>query len=469
MDPDPGSLSLLAVFGLIAANAYLVAAEFALIAVRRIRIEQNVRQGDRRAARVLPALDRLEELVFAAQVARSAATVALGYAAVVVARETLLPLLGAGRTVTLLGLGVGPAEGVALVVVLLLVILLHAVLGQQVPKLLAVHRAEWVAAHLSVPPLRLLAFILRPVLWPLQGCVRGALRLFGVTSTGFHPLVQTPEELRMLVSHADESAAPMEQEEREMLRGVFEIRDTVVREVMTPRTAMVAVPVTATLDELLECLTEERHSRLPVYEGTIDSVVGVLLVKDLLPVLRDRVRGIDGPFDVRALLRPAYFVPDTKPVDELLSELRSQAVLLAIVLDEFGGTYGLVTLEDLLEEIVGEINDEYDEVEPEFEQTPEGDVLIDGGAAISEVNERLKLRLPEEEFDTVGGYVFGTLGRVPREGDAVPVAGPDGPLELRVEETEERRVTVLRLTEVGTVDIEAAAAAAAPARMPSSR
>jgi putative hemolysin len=445
MDPDPGSLSLFIVIGLIAANAFLVAAEFALLAVRRIRLEQNVRQGDLHAARVLPVLDRLEEFAFAAQLARSAASIALGYYAVLLGRAYVLPLLGPGE-VTALGVPLGPAAGVSVVIALVLVILLHAVLGQQVPRLLAVHRAEWITAHVAIPPLRFLAFVLRPVLRPLQLLVRVVLRLFRVTSTGFHPLLQTPDEIRMLVAHAGDPSARMEDEEREMLRGVIEISETVVREVMTPRTAMVAAPVTATLDELLAMAIDEGHSRIPIYAGTIDHVVGVLLVKDLLGIMRDRAGGVGGgAFDIHALLRQAHFVPDTKPVNELLAELRSQAVHLAIVLDEFGGTYGLVTLEDLLEEIVGEINDEYDEVELEFEPTPEGDVLIDGAVAISEVNERFGMRLPEEEFDTVGGFVFGTLGRVPAKGDAVPVPGPDGPMELRVEETEERRVTVLRL------------------------
>jgi CBS domain containing-hemolysin-like protein len=238
----------------------------------------------------------------------------------------------------------------------------------------------------------------------------------------------------------------MEDEEREMLRGVFEISETVVREVMTPRTEMVAVPVEVTLARLLEVATEEGHSRIPVYQGTIDSVLGVVLTKDLLRVLHERGGAADGAFDVRSILRPALFVPDTKPVDELLSELRRQAVHVAIVLDEFGGTYGLVTLEDLLEEIVGEINDEFDEVEPEFESTPEGDVLIDAGVLISDVNERFGLRIPEDEFDTVGGFVFGTLGRVPEPGDAVAVMGGEGEMELRVEQTDERRVSLLRLT-----------------------
>jgi len=170
-----------------------------------------------------------------------------------------------------------------------------------------------------------------------------------------------------------------------------------------------------------------------------------VLTKDLLPLLARREELEQTGFDLRAHVRPAYFVPGTKKVSELLSELRQSKVHLAIVLDEYGGTDGLVTMEDLLEEIVGEIADEYDEPEPEFEATPEGDYLIEGGTALSEVNERFALLLPEEEFDTLGGFVFGTLGRVPAVGDRVEAPGVDGPMELRVEETEERRVTVVRL------------------------
>jgi CBS domain containing-hemolysin-like protein len=447
MDPDPGSFSLITILGLVAANAFLVAAEFALIAVRRIRIEQSIRRGDPHAARVLPALDRLEELVFAAQVARSLASVALGYQAVLLARAYLVPAIGRGP-VRMMGLTLGSGMSVAVFFALFGVALLHATLGQQVPKLVAVHRAEWITAHLAVPPLRVLAWVLTPITWPLNFVVQGVVRLFGVRSTGFHPLIQTPEELRLLVTSPTENGGggDIEDDEREMLRGVFEISETVVREVMTPRTEMVAVPVDVTLARLLEVATVEGHSRIPVYEGTIDSVLGVVLTKDLLRVLHERRGGVDGPFDVRSILRPAYFVPDTKPVDELLAELRRQAVHVAIVLDEFGGTYGLVTMEDLLEEIVGEINDEFDEVEPDFAPTPEGDMLIDAGVLISDVNERFGLRIPEEEFDTVGGFVFGTLGRVPEVGDVVQVMGFGGGMELRVEETDERRVSRLRLT-----------------------
>jgi putative hemolysin len=440
MDPDPSSSTLILIFVLIAANAFLVAAEYALIAVRRFRIEHNVRLGDPSAGRVLPALSRLEELVFAGQVARSTFAVLLGYFAIVAGRAYLLPL--------------GLLPWAATAVAVAIVVLLHATLGQQLPKLVALNRAEWIAAHLGLPVLEVLALVLKPILWPLGALVRGIVRLLGIRGTGFTPLMQTPEEIRMLVTHGADPAE-IEADEREMIRGVFEFAETVAREVMTPRTDMVAVPAEIGFDALVGLVAEERHSRYPVYEGSVDSIIGVLLTKDLIPLLADRETLEQTGFDARTVMRPAYFVPGTKQVSELLAELRQSKVHLAIVLDEFGGTAGLVTMEDLLEEIVGEIEDEYDEPEPEFETTPEGDVLIDGAASVSEVNERFGLRLPEEDFDTLGGYVFGTLGRVPEAGDTVPAPGVDAEMELRVEEVEERRVTQLRLCQPSPVAVPA--------------
>ena len=444
MDPDPSSLPLFIAMALILANAFLMAAEFALIAVRRSRIEANPRLGDPRSQRVLPPLDRLEELVFAAQLARSTASVLLGYYAIVVAREFLEPL--------------GLLPWAATAIAISGVVLLHATLGQQVPKLIAIQRAEWITANVSIPFLELLAVALYPVTRPLSFLVRGLVRLFGVRSTGFHPLIQTPEELRMLVTHGADPGE-IEPEERDMIRGVIEFGETVAREVMTPRTAMIALEAGISFDELIRVAIEEGHSRYPVYEGSVDSIIGVVLEKDLLPLLARREELEQTGFDVRTILRPAYFVPGTKLVSELLQELRKQKVHLAIVLDEYGGTHGLVTMEDLLEEIVGEIADEYDEPELEFEHTPEGDVLIDGAVSIGDVNERFSLRLPEEEFDTLGGYIFGHLGRIPQVGDTVPAPGIDVDAELRVEETEERRVTVVRLCQTAPVPAETSAEA----------
>jgi CBS domain containing-hemolysin-like protein len=447
-EPGPSSLPLFIALALVAANAFLAAAEFALIAVRRSRIEQNVRLGDPRSQRILPPIERLETLVFSAQLSRSTLTVLLGYYALLAARRFWEPL------------GLLPVP--AAVLSMAIAILLHATLGQQIPKLIAVARAEWITAHVSIPFLELLSVVLYPVTRPLTVIVRGFLRVFGVKSAGFHPLMQTPEELRMLVTHGTDPGE-IESDERDMIRGVFEFAETIAREVMTPRTAMVALPVETGFDELIRIAIEEGHSRYPVYEGTVDSIVGVVLEKDLLPLMARREELEQTGFDIRSILRPAYFVPGTKSVAELLQELRKQKVHLAIVLDEYGGTHGLVTMEDLLEEIVGEIADEFDEPEREFEPTPEGDVLIDGAVSLGEVNERFGLRLPEEEFDTLGGYVFGTLGRVPVVGDVVPAPGIDGDMELRVDETEERRVTLVRLMQPASAQSVADAEARAEA------
>ncbi|HEX2204819.1 MAG TPA: hemolysin family protein [Longimicrobium sp.] len=443
MDPDPSSTPLFFILALVAANAFLVAAEFALIALRRGRIEHNVRLGSAREARMLPSLDRLEELVFAGQVGRSTCSILLGWQAWVAGRSLLVPL--------------GLLPWAATATAIATVVFLHATLGQQVPKLVAIHRAEWIAAHLGLPVLEALALLLKP-LWPLNLLVRGLVRVFGVQSTGFQPLMQTPEEIRLLVTHGADPAE-IESDEREMIRGVFEFAETVAREVMTPRTDMVAVSADIGFDDLVRRVVEEGHSRYPVFEGSVDSIVGVLLTKDLFPLLADRETLEQAGFDIRTVMRPAYFVPGTKQVSELLAELRQSKVHLAIVLDEFGGTAGLVTMEDLLEEIVGEIEDEYDEPEPDFAATPEGDVLIDGSAAVWEVNERFDLRLPDEDFDTLGGYVFGTLGRVPEVGDVVPAPGVDGAMELRVEELEERRITLVRLCRPSPAPAEAEAVA----------
>ncbi len=440
MDTHPAVPFLLALPALLAANAFFTAAEFALLTLRRRSVEPRPREGEPGAARAPSPPDRTDELALAAQLGRSAASVLLGWLAALAVRDAY-DALPPGAEPHLLGVPLPRAAAAALAVAG--VVVLHALVGEQLPKLLGSGRAERVA-RLTLGPLRAFGLLLRPLTWPLARLVPAVLRPFGI-SAGFHPMVYTPDEIRMFVARSSEQGV-VEEDERQMIHGVFEFTDTVAREVMTPRTEMVSVPADISLDALLDTLVTEGHSRFPVYEGSIDSIVGVVLSKDLLPLLRDRDPAVGESFDVRRVMREPYFVPDTKPVDDLLAEFRQQSVHLAIVLDEFGGTYGLVTMEDLLEEIVGDINDEHDVAEPDFAATPEGDVLIDGGASISEVNERFGTTLPEEDFDTVGGFVFGALERVPVVGDVVAVPSSRGDMELRVEEVDERRVSMLRLT-----------------------
>jgi len=425
MDPDLVIPLVPAVAALVAVNAFFAAAESALPAVRPLRAEIRPYPHENGTAEHAP--HRTDELVLAAQLGRSASSLLLGF-------------LLADAALRMAGPGAPSGGGIA--VALAVTAVLHAVVGEHVPRALAARRPGWVPRAVRAP-LRLFALLVRPLAWPLARIAGGVVRWVGGSA---HPSAATPEEIRLMVDPGSGERA-VEEDEREMIRGVFEISRTVAREVMTPRTEMVAVPVDVTLDGLVEVVVEEGHSRIPVYEGSIDNVVGVVLTKDLFPLLWKRDAHAREAFDVRALMREACFVPDTKPVDDLLAELRHQSVHLAIVVDEFGGTYGLVTLEDLLEEIVGEINDEYDVAEPEFEATPEGDVLIDGAASIYEVNERFGTSLPEEDFDTLGGFIFGALERVPQVGDSVAVPSSSlGEVLLRVEETEERRVALVRLT-----------------------
>jgi CBS domain containing-hemolysin-like protein len=434
MDPDIFlSVGFYAIL-LLAANAYFVTAEFALLNLRRSWVEQSVRDGDRRLAGALRALERVDEVSLVAQIGSSVTTLLLGYLV-----GTVFFALGPlARLDQLWSVALG----------ITLVALIHALLAQQLPKLLGFQRAVQIGSYWVLTPLNTLALLLRPLTFVLMPVLRAFVRLMRLNSPALHPLVHTPEEIRLLVARGHEQGV-VEEDEREMIHGVFEFSETVAREVMTPRIDIAAVPVGIALPELIDIVVAEGHSRLPVYEETIDSVVGVLLTKDLLPLLT-RAEDSSVAFDIRTLMREPYFVPDTKPVDDILAEFRRQSLHLAIVLDEFGGTYGLVTMEDLLEEIVGEINDEYDVAEPEFASTPEGDILIDGGASISEVNERFGLSLPEEDFDTIGGYIFGALGRVPDPGDTVDGLGDDETIALQVEEIEDRRVIRVRLIRTAT-------------------
>lgn len=430
MDPASTTLRLIFALMLVGINALFVAAEHALSVARRSRIEPQAKAGDRRAQRLLAILDSPREVRGAAQLGSTLATLGVGF----LAWSALWPQLSGAADVAY---GAGRDRDVALVIAsLLLLALVHAVLGTQLPRLVALRRPEAVARW-TIPLVRMFAI----PSWPLLRLMEVIARPFGGSVAAAAPLPHSADELRLLVEQGGEGV--VEDEQEQMLLGVIQFNDTLAREVMTPRRDIVALPATASREETLALVAEEGHSRVPVYRESIDDIVGILLVKDLL-TWAIAEPAPDAPFDLRALAREPYFVPDTKRIGELLPELRTKSVHMAIVLDEFGGTDGLVTLEDMLEEIVGDIFDEHDvpEEEEDFAVTESGDVLIDGSASIFDVNERFGLSLPERDYDTIGGFIFGELGRVPVAGDTVPLNGSG---ELYVDEVEERRVTRVRL------------------------
>ncbi len=321
----------------------------------------------------------------------------------------------------------GPAIGAAIAVVGILVLLL----AQFVGRLVAVSRPERVALAF-VRPVDFLTHALVPILLPLIALERWAGRALGLRR------ITTPADAEERIRHLVEDNAELEEDEREMITSVIELGDQPVREVMLPRIDIVAIPANSTVRDALDKIVVTGHSRIPLYEETIDNVTGLVYAKDLLKHLRDGSQDDS----VAPLAREPYFVPETKKVDELLHEMQQRRVHLAVVVDEYGGTAGLITIEDLIEEIVGEIQDEYDVEESPIEQVTDTEAVFDARVSIRDVNDTLDLDIEDEDFDTLGGLLYHELGKVPAVGDEVRV---DGCL-VTVLSTTGRRVRKVRVT-----------------------
>ena len=416
-------------FLLVAANGFFVAAEFALVGARRTRIEALAHSGNRRARVAAAALKRLDHYISGTQLGITLASLALGWvgestiaAIVITLFDGLPPPFNAVAT-----------HVVATVIAFTFITILHIVLGELAPKSLALLFPESVSMW-TAGPLIVFSRVLTPFIAFLNGSANLLLRLFGLRSPQEAERVHRPEELEMLLTQTYEHGL-LREEPVEMIRGVFGLSETTAAEVMTPRTSVIGIPAESTVAEAATFILEEGHSRYPVYEETIDRIVGVVLARD---VWRAQTQGIT---DLRTIMRPGLFVPDTKPVESLLREMRRERAHLAIVIDEFGGTAGVVTIEDIVEEVVGEIADELDEVPSEVVHGASGELLFSGGMSIAELNELYGLQLPDEDYTTVGGFVLGRLGRVARVGDEVTIRGGT----LRVIEMDGRRVARLAL------------------------
>ena len=413
-------LRLLAVIVLVAANAFFVAAEFALVAARRTRIEAMARRGDRKARTVRKALQDLYRQLSAAQLGITVASILLGY----VAEDTVAHLFRDWFSSLPSSLDFLTRGGIASVTAVAVISFLHVVFGEQAPKAWAITYPEgtsrWVAA-----PLIVFSWITRPFTELLNWSSNLLVRMLGIKSTNpEHDRVHSPEEIRMLVEQSRKTGGLGAGDAR-LLEGVFEFSEKNAREVMTPRTQIVALPAEASLAEAADRVAAAGRSRYPVTGESLDDVVGIVHAKD---ILRGLLSGSEAP--VQDIARPAFFVPGTREVEDVLADMKRQKVHLAIVLDEFGGTAGLVTMEDLLEEIVGPIYDEYDQTPAPAPGTVAssggaggGVPILAGSAEISDVNRVLKLHLDDADYTTIGGLLFGRLGRLPKVGDRVNLQG----------------------------------------------
>ncbi|GAB3291112.1 hemolysin family protein [Hymenobacter humi] len=415
---------------LVLVNGFFVAAEFALVKVRISQIELRAKEGNRLAKLTLSMLQDLEAYLSASQLGITLASLGLGWIGESVVASIILAAVHA------LDLNVTPelAHQIALPVSFATITVLHIVIGEQAPKMLAIQRPEALSIAIALP-LRIFYIISFPAIWILNKLSGMTLRLFGVDSahgTDAH----TSDELRMLLDQSKESGE-IQDSEHELIENVFQFNDRMVKQIMVPRTKLSALDVNAPADQILDVVFNEGYSRMPVYEGNIDNIVGVLNVKDLLPIIR---RG--EPVELARIMRPPYFVPETKKINRLLRQFQRKHIVMAIVSDEFGGVSGIVTIEDIMEELVGEIQDEYDNEVPVVEKVTEDEYRVNPATPISDANEYLPFPLPEgEDYETVGGLLNVIYGSIPEVGDVAVL----DPYEFRVLQRSRRAVELVQL------------------------
>ena len=419
---------LFAVVVLVLANAFFVAAEFALVGARRTRLDEMARAGDRKARLARRAVQHLDRYISATQLGITLASLGLGW----IGEPALAGLIEGGFSWLPDALASIATHGVASAIAFMIITILHIILGELVPKAVALLFPEQTSAWLAAP-LMGFAWVMAGPIYVLNGTANRLLRLLGIDPPGEHERLHSPEEIRMLVEQSTEGGS-LGGEDARLLEGVFEFSEKTAQEVMTPRTQIGALNADLTVESAADQVATYGRSRYPVYTDSLDEIIGVVHAKDILAALRAKPGQT-----IRVIMRPPLFVPGTREVEDVLADMKRLKNHLAIVLDEYGGTAGLVTMEDLLEEIVGPIYDEYD---PQDRVGPsDGAPRLDGSMPISEFNTEFGANLDDADYTTIGGYIFGQLGRLPRPGDRVTV----GPYTFEVVEMEGRRVKTVRL------------------------
>jgi CBS domain containing-hemolysin-like protein len=401
-----------AILALVGLNAFFVAAEFALVGMRATRLQTLAEAGDRRARLALSAWEHLDDCISATQLGITLASLALGWIGEVTL-ATLLVYIFAGLPAPFAALATHTVAGT---LAFAGITFLHIVLGELTPKSLALLHPERISRWVA-PPLLVFMNVFWPAIWLLNKSAAVFLHLFAVRPPAHAERVHDPEELLLLLSESRKHGL-VEESNAEMIAGVFDLAHTSVRQAMTPRTEVVAVERGWPLDKVIDVIRRSGCSRLPVYDEDLDHIVGVLLAKDLLDFFESQT-----PFRIDAAMREPFFIPETMRVDILMKALQERNAHIAIVVDEYGGTLGLVTLEDLIEEIVGEIFDEFDQnqLAAVVQATAEGHLSVPGDMPIAELNERYHLTFPEDGYVTVAGLVLAALEHVPTVGEHVQV------------------------------------------------
>lgn len=428
---------LLAVIVLVLLNGFFVATEFSLVSVRRTRIDQLVAEGQSGAKIVQTALQSLDSYIAATQLGITMASLALGWIGEPALARLIEPALGFLPDL----MTPAAAHTVAVAIAFTIITTLHIVLGELAPKTIALQRPEGTALWVARPTSVFLK-LFRPFITILNGAGNLVVRAVGLKPVSGHALVHSADELRLLVEESGE-AGVLDEEEQEMLINVFSFANRPAYQAMLPRTEVVTIDHDASMREFLDRFTTSGHTRFPVLgPGGVDDVVGIISAKDLLVMLRNGEFTLDQP--ITPLIRPAFFTPESKRIGDLLQELRDKHIRMAILIDEYGGMAGAVTMEDLIEEIVGELDDELEHDQELTTTIDERTSVVEGQIRLEDINEQLGLHLPEGDYETLAGFVLEQLGRLPESGDSLTYNG----IRLTVLEMQGPRIKQIEITRV---------------------
>lgn len=397
-------------FFLVFLNGFFVAAEFAIVKVRASQIEIKAKSGSRVAKVAKHITQHLDGYLAATQLGITLASLGLGWVGESVMEHlitNILTFFNADPSFI-----ASMASTASPIIAFSVITILHIVFGELAPKSIAIQQPVGVTMAIAFP-LHVFYLIFRPFIVMLNGFANGLLRIFGINAIGSHDTAHTSEELQYLLEQGKESGA-LNLNEHELIKNVFDFNERVVKHIMVPRTKIIGIEQNTDPLELIEIIIKEGYSRMPIYDETIDKIIGVIHAKDILPLLAHKKELV-----LKDIIRKPFLIPETKKINDLLAEFQLRRMQIAIVLDEFGGTAGMVTLEDVVEELVGEIQDEYDEEKPLVEKVSEFEFIVNASSTIYDVNEYLPHDLPEDkDYDTVGGLVGALFGKIPEVGES---------------------------------------------------
>ena len=415
---------------LILLNAYFAATEIAFISLNDAKIEKEAKEGNKKAKNILKMLKSPSKFLATIQIGITLAGFLSSAFASDAFADKLAPVLNSWMTF----LSLEPWRGISIILITIILSFFTLVFGELVPKRLAMKYYEKIS-YATIGVIRGISIITAPFVKLLTFSTNMVSKIFGVGEA--EEEVVTEEEIKMMIDEGEEKGT-IERGEKQLLNNVFEFNDIIVSEVMTPRTEMYAIDINSDINDTLDEIDEFKYSRIPVYEDNIDDIKGILFVKDILKPLKDNKK-----VDIRKLIREPYFVPESKDIDELFKEMQQNKVQIAIAIDEYGGTAGLITMEDIIEELVGNIFDEYDDEEIDYKKIDENTYILSGTITSYELKKIFDIELPEGDYETLSGYLIDKLGRIPDE-DEHPVI-EDEHLTYKVEEIDDKRIKYVKV------------------------